>query len=305
LKKKILVTFGILFGVLFLATAAYGYYIYNSVTETASQIHEPLEREQSSKRVEQVKVEEKDPISFLLAGVDSRGDNHSGRSDTLIVMTVNPNDESIKMLSIPRDTRTEIIGRGHDDKINHAYAFGGVQMTIDTVENLLDIPIDHYVSINMEGFTGIIDALGGVAVTNDLEFNYGSRHHFPVGELYLDGDSALAFSRMRKDDPRGDFGRNDRQRQIVEAVIQEAAQISSITRAGDMLNVVGNSVRTDLTLEDMWKVQSNYRNARHSIEQMEINGSGTTINGIYYLLVSDEERNRVSSDLRSHLGLDS
>jgi LCP family protein required for cell wall assembly len=305
MKKKILVSLGILFSVFLLSATAYGFYIYNSVTETASKIHEPLEREQSSQRMEQAKVEENDPVSFLLAGVDSRGNNHSGRSDTLIVMTVNPTDESMRMLSIPRDTRTEIIGRGTEDKINHAYAYGGVQMTIDTVENFLNIPIDHYVSINMEGFEGIIDAFGGVAVTNDLEFNYGSRHHFPVGELYLDGEAALAFSRMRKDDPRGDFGRNYRQRQIVEAVIQEAAQISSITRAGDMLSAVGNSVRTDLTLDDMWKVQSKYRSARHSVEQMEIKGSGTTINGVYYLIVSDDERSRISSDLRNHLGLDS
>ncbi|MDT8860326.1 LCP family protein [Alkalihalobacillus sp. MEB130] len=304
MKKKILVSLGLVFIVLLLSTTAFGFYLYNSVTETAFEIHEPLEREQSSKRIEQVTVKKEDPLSFLIAGVDARGDNHKGRSDALIIMTINPNDETIKMVSIPRDTRTEIAGRGVQDKVNHAFSYGGVEMTINTIENLLNIPIDHYVSINMKGFVGIIDALGGISVENELEFDYGSSHYFPVGEIYLDGADALAYSRMRKDDPRGDFGRNDRQRQIVEAVIEEAAQISSITRAGDMLNTVGRSVRTDLTLDDMWSIQNNYRNARHSIEQLELKGNGTTINGIYYLQVPSDEITRVSAILRSHLEME-
>jgi LCP family protein required for cell wall assembly len=218
-------------------------------------------------------------------------------------MTVNPQEQSIKMLSIPRDTRTEIIGKGIQDKINHAYAFGGVQMTMDTVENFLDIPIDHYVSINMEGFKGLVDALGGVPVNNAFEFSH-SGFTFKEGELFLNGDEALAYSRMRYDDPRGDFGRNDRQREIVEAVIQEAAQISSISRVGSILNEVGKSVRTDLDLDDMWKIQGKYIDARHSVEQMEIKGSGTTINGVYYLQIPEEEVARVSGELRGHLELD-
>jgi anionic cell wall polymer biosynthesis LytR-Cps2A-Psr (LCP) family protein len=110
---------------------------------------------------------------------------------------------------------------------------------------------------------------------------------------------------MRYDDPRGDFGRNDRQRQIVEAVIQEGAQISSVTRVGSILNQVGKSVRTDLDLDGMWKIQSKYRDARHNVEQMEISGNGTRINGVYYLEVPDDELARVQGELRRHLNLDS
>ncbi|WP_332628477.1 LCP family protein [Halalkalibacter flavus] len=302
MKKKTLITLGLIFGVLFLAATAYGFYLYKSVTDTVKEIHEPIERV-TEKREKEVDVENQEPISFLIAGVDSRGDHHSGRSDTIIVMTVNPEDQSVKMLSIPRDTRTEIVGRGTVDKINHAYAFGGVEMTMDTVENFLDIPIDHYVSINMEGFQGLVDALGGVTVYNDFAFDY-SRHSFPEGELFLNGEEALAYSRMRYDDPRGDFGRNDRQRQIVDAVIQEGAQISSITRVGSILSEVGKSVRTDLDLDGMWTIQSKYRDARHNVEQMEIHGDGTQIDGIYYLIVPDDELARVRGELREHLQLD-
>jgi LCP family protein required for cell wall assembly len=226
-----------------------------------------------------------------MLGTDSKSSD-KGRTDTIIVLTVNPNTNSVKMLSIPRDTRTEIIGKGKEDKINHAHAFGGIEMAMDTVENFLDIPIDYYMKVNMEGFKDIVDAVGGVTVNNTLDFTY-QKVHFPVGEITLNGEEALVFSRMRKQDPRGDFGRNDRQRQVVEAVIQEAAQISSVARVGDMLSAVGNSVRTDLTLDDMWSIQSNYRSARHSIEQLEMTGNGTSINGIYYLQVPENEINRV------------
>ncbi|WP_315614371.1 LCP family protein [Alkalihalobacillus sp. MEB130] len=295
-KKKVFLSLGLLVGVVLLSVVAYFFYLYKSVTDTVQEMHEPF----APSRV--VDLESQEPLSFLIAGVDSRGDDHAGRSDTIIVMTVNPNTESIKMLSIPRDTRTEIIGRGMQDKINHAYAFGGVQMTADTVANFLDIPIDHYISINMEGFKGVVDALGGVSVDNDFAFNYGS-HSFPEGQLFLNGEEALAYSRMRKEDPRGDFGRNDRQREIVDAVIQEAANIGTITKAGGILGAVGQSVRTDMTLDEMWKLQSNYRDARHNVEQMEIKGNNATINGIYYLQIPDDELARVRSELKEHLEL--
>ncbi|MFV8826387.1 LCP family protein [Alkalihalobacterium sp. APHAB7] len=294
--KKIIIIASVIISVVILSVVGYGFYLYKSVKDTATEMHEPIEREKT--RI--VDVEQKEPLSFLITGVDSRGDEIKGRSDTIIVMTVNPNEKSVKMVSIPRDTRTEIIGRGTQDKINHAYAFGGVGMTMDTVENLLGIPIDHYISVNMAGFKEIVDAVGGVNVENTFSFNYEG-FNFPEGELFLDGEKALAYSRMRFDDPRGDFGRNDRQRQVINGIIQEGAQISSITRLDDMLRVIGTNVKTDLDFDAMNKIQSKYREARHSVQEIQISGSGTRINGIYYLIVPDEEIARVSNELKEHL----
>jgi LCP family protein required for cell wall assembly len=296
-KKKVLITLGLIVGVVFLSVAAYVFYMYKSFSDTVTEMHEPFDP------ARETNLSSGEPISFLIAGVDSRGDDHSGRSDTIIVMTVNSNLQSIKMLSIPRDTRVEIVGRGTQDKINHAYAFGGVQMTADTVSTFLDIPIDHYVSINMEGMKELVNALGGVKVDNAFAFTQDG-FTFNEGEIFLSGEEALAYSRMRKQDPRGDFGRNDRQRQIVDAVIQEAANFSTITKAGSVLDAVGQSVRTDMTLDSMWKLQSNYRDARHNIEQMEIQGNNATINGIYYLQIPDDELARVRAELREHLELE-
>jgi LCP family protein required for cell wall assembly len=220
-----------------------------------------------------------------------------------LVLTVNPKTESMKMVSIPRDTRTEIIGRGMQDKINHAHAFGGVDMSIPTVENFLDIPIDYYVKINMQGFKDIVDAVGGVQVNNKFAFS-SSGYNFAEGNISLDGEAAFSFVRMRKQDPRGDFGRADRQKQVVHAVINKGASFSGLTNMDSILGAIGGNVKTDLSSNEMIDITQNYKEARHDLEVLQIEGSGTTIDGIYYFQVPDEERTRVSGILREHLSLD-
>ena len=241
----------------------------------------------------------RESFSVLLLGVDER-DGDSGRSDSMIVLTVNPELKSVKMLSIPRDTRTEIVGHDTTDKINHAYAFGGISMSKDTVENFLDIPIDYFLEMNMEGFNDIVDAVGGITVENNLDFTY-ENVHFAKGTITLDGESALKYSRMRYDDPNGDFGRQERQRQIIQAVIQKGANISSQTNYGDILDALSKNIKTNLTLDAMIDIQENYRDARAHIEQITIKGSGTKIDGIYYYIVSEEEQRNIQNQLKEHL----
>ncbi|MCM3181923.1 LytR family transcriptional regulator [Priestia megaterium] len=287
--------------VLILGVGAYAYSIWHSVEKTFTQTHEPLNRDVSEKRSEKVSFSKRDPISILLLGVDQRAGDR-GRSDSLILMTVNPKDQSMKMVSIPRDTRTEIVGKGTTDKINHAYAFGGVDMAVNTVEKFLDVPVDYYVQVNMESFKDIVDAVGGVTVNNDLNFDYDG-YSFKKGNLTLDGKEALAYSRMRKQDPRGDFGRQMRQRQIIEGVIEEGASVQSLANYGTILDTIGTNVRTNLTFDDMKQIQSNYKDARRNVEQLQVDGKGEKINGIYYYAVSDATREALSSKLKQHLNI--
>ncbi|WP_059173421.1 LytR family transcriptional regulator [Bacillus sp. FJAT-27445] len=287
--------------ILFLAVGTYAFTVYRSLTSTVDKMHQPLDRDKSEKRDEKVTLKKQQPFSVLMLGVDERkGDR--GRSDSMIVLTVNPNNKSVKMLSIPRDTRTEIVGRGKEDKINHAYAFGGVEMAMNTVEHFLDIPIDYYVQINMEGFKDIVDAVGGVKVTNTLDFTYEGEH-FPKGEINLNGETALKFSRMRYEDPRGDFGRQTRQRQIIQAVINRGASFQSITNFGDIFGALGKNVRTNLTFEEMVEIQKNYKAAGKDVQQLELKGSGTKINKIYYYIVPNEVRQSIQNELKTQLKL--
>lgn len=289
------------FAVLFIAVGAYAYSVYHSLTSAVETMHQPLDRPKSDKRPEQVSLKKAQPFSVALLGVDQRA-NDRGRSDSIIILAVNPNTNSVKMLSIPRDTRTEIVGKGKVDKINHAYAFGGVKMSLDTIENFLDIPIDYFVQINMEGFKDIVDSVGGVTVQNDLDFSYEGVH-FPKGELKLNGEKALKYSRMRYDDPRGDFGRQQRQRQIIQGVIHEGASLNSLTNYSDIFAALGNNVKTNLTFDEMVTIQSKYREASKSIEQIPIKAQGTMINGISYQLISNEEKARIQNVLKGQLEL--
>ncbi|OAO79869.1 Cell envelope-associated transcriptional attenuator LytR-CpsA-Psr subfamily F2 [Anoxybacillus flavithermus] len=289
-------------GAIVLCLALVGTYVfsvYHKLQQTMNEMHEPIGRERSDKRPEELSFTEKQPISILLIGVDERK-NDRGRADSLIVMTVNPKKQSIEMVSIPRDTRTLIVGKGKEDKINHSYAFGGVEMTLATVEQFLDIPIDYYIKVNMESFKDIVDAVGGVTVNNAFAFEYEGES-FPKGEITLNGEKALKYARMRYDDPRGDFGRQDRQKQVIEAIIKKGASFSSLTNYGDILEAIGKNIKTNLTFDDMKQIQANYKEARRHIEQLHIQGKGQKINGIYYLIVPEEERIAISQRLKEHL----
>jgi polyisoprenyl-teichoic acid--peptidoglycan teichoic acid transferase len=146
MKKQILITLGSIIGIIVIAVVGYAYYLYSSVKETVTQIHETVKLDTPHPKPD-ISQSPK-PLSILLMGVDERpGDK--GRSDTLIAMTLNPKKKTMQLVSIPRDTRTEIIGRGTTDKINAAYAYGGPKMAIETVENFTGVKMDYYIRVNM------------------------------------------------------------------------------------------------------------------------------------------------------------
>lgn len=293
-KRKWLRIVGIVFLLFLILAGAYLFSVYRSLTAAVDTMHEPIEREQR-----EITFEKSEPFTALMLGVDER-EGDKGRSDTVIVLTVNPQKNSVKMLSIPRDTYTEIIGRGTQDKINHAYAFGGVEMAMDTVENFLDIPIDYYLKVNMEGFQDIVDAVGGITVTNDLEFTEGS-FHFAKGPIELDGREALAYVRMRKQDPQGDFGRQKRQRQVIQGVLNKGASLGSLTKFDNIFKALGQNVKTNMTFDEMVDIQSNYRSAAGNIEQVKMEATGNYLGGVSYQMVSAEEQQRVQNELKEHL----
>lgn len=196
----------------------------------------------------------------------------------------------------------KLLVKGKKDKINHAYAFGGINMAVKTVENFLNIPVDHYIEVNMEGFRDIVDAVGGIEVNNDMEFKYGE--HFNKGEIHLNGDQALLYSRMRYNDPRGDFGRQMRQRQVIQAVIKKGASVSSLSSYGDVLKAIEKNVKTSLTQDQMFDIQKNYKDCMQNSEEIQIPGDGhKAADGIWYYYVPDAAKQDITNKLRAHLEL--
>lgn len=300
--KKILLTIGIVIVLIVAGGGGYAWYLWHSVKSTANDIYKPAGKSNGHNE-----LKEKKPISILLLGVDQRkGD--PGRSDTIIAMTLTPSTNTMQMVSIPRDTRTEIIGHGTTDKINAAYAYGGTKMALDTVSHFLyNVPFDYYIRINMEGMKDLVDAVGGVTVTNDISWHdegyYKKGYFYKKGKIDLDtGAKAMGFVRMRHLDPRGDFGRNKRERDVIMAVINKAANVSSFSHYTDILNAIKGNVRTNMTFDDMKTIATDYRNTREHTQDYEVKGQNATINGIYYLEVSNAERQRAHDMIEEQLG---
>lgn len=302
MKKKILFWVLGIIGILIVGGGVYAYTVYSKVSNTLDAVHKPLDREKSEKREKKVDISDQKPISILMMGVDQRGEDQ-GRSDSLMLFTLNPTTKSMKIVSIPRDSYTEIVGKGTKDKINHAYAFGGIDMAVKTVENFLNVPVDHYIEVNMDGFKDIVDAVGGVDVNNDLDFTYEGIH-FEKGNIHLDGRKALHYSRMRKLDPRGDFGRQMRQRQVIQGVIKQGATVSSLASYGDVLKAIEKNVKTSLTQDQMFDIQKNYKDCMQNSEEIQIPGDGhKAADGIWYYYVPDAAKQDLTNKLRAHLEL--
>lgn len=302
-KRRDLKIFFVILLILFIVLGFFIWKIYNDVAGSTERIYKDVETEVV--RESTIEIKKKEPFSILLLGVDTGAFERSdqGRSDTMMVMTLNPNTEQATIVSIPRDTRTEIIGHGTIDKINHAYAFGGTSMSVNTVQNMFDIPIDYYAEVNMQGLQDIIDAVGGIQVTSPLTFSFEGYSFTEGSSTLMDGETALAYARMRYDDPDGDSGRQERQRQVIQATIEKVASFSTISNYQDVLSSLENNMQTNLEFDDMMKIFNNYRSAAGNIQQEQLEATGTMIDGIYYGIVSDEEMSRVSGLLKEQLEL--
>ena len=291
--------------VLVIGVTAFATKIYFDVKGSVDKTYETVERQETGvSRKEEVNLKNKDSFSILLLGVDTGdlGRTDTGRSDAIMVATVSPEDNKTQIVSIPRDTYMEIVGYGTFDKINHAYAFGGPAMSMDSLEKYLDIPIDHYAAINLKGIQDLVDAVGGVTVNNDLAFAVDGTS-FDIGQIELNGEEALAFVRMRYDDPRGDYGRQERQRIVIQGIMQKLISIDSMTKYQSILNALSDNMSTDMDFGTMQTFALDYRDAFSTIQMDQLQGEGFMQDGVSYQRISDEEFARVQAELKDQMGL--
>lgn len=255
------------------------------------------------------RIAAKKPISILVLGVDQglEGRNDKGNSDTIILVTVNPTTKKATMTSIPRDTLTEILGETSNTsyymfKVNSAYQFGGSSGSVKTVSAMLNVPINYYVEVNMKALESLVNALGGVDVNVPFSFSY-DWCDFKKGKQHLDGRHAIAYARMRYDDPRGDYGRQLRQRQIIQAVVKKGLSVNGLANYQKLLKFFAKYVKTNLTFGDMTSLAINYRSAASNISSGYIQGHDATISGTSLQIASTEELQKWSNKLRKSLGL--
>ncbi|EGO8326756.1 transcriptional regulator [Enterococcus faecalis] len=301
-KKMLFIIFGILVTFILIILGV-GATFYTTLSHSINRTYESVERSNVQRKTP-ISGDNQLPFSVLLMGIDTGdlGRVEQGRSDTLMVAAVNPIDKQTTIVSIPRDTYVEIKGRKTMDKINHAYAFGGTAMAIDTVQNYLDIPIDHYVSINMKGLKELVNAIGGIEVNNRFTFSQDN-YYFSIGKISLNGDEALAYSRMRYEDPNGDYGRQERQRKIIEGIIKKIVSFSSISKYKMVLETIETNMKTDMNFDEMQKVFLEYRNAFGKVQLDQLKGEGFMLEKISYQKVSVPELERIQQKLKDQLKL--
>lgn len=225
-------------------------------------------------------------LNLLLMGVDSRGDTITGRTDAMLVLSLDKEHGTMDILSIPRDSYVPIIGYNTNSKITHAFAYGGEKMAQDTVENLLNMQIDHYAVFNFTSFMKIIDDLGGIEVDVPYDFteqnSKGKQNaiHFKKGKQTLSGEQALAYARMRHQDIKGDIGRGERQQQVVQATLDKLTSVDTIKNFKDIYKDTKKSIETDVSFTKILRLIPYIQD--YDISNITLKGSDTYINGTYY-----------------------
>ncbi|KRL02608.1 LytR family transcriptional regulator [Liquorilactobacillus capillatus DSM 19910] len=300
-KRKIwkyVVGFLILF---FAVDAVILFKMYNDAKQAVDVTYKKVKHD--SGRDNDANIKNGKPFSILLLGTDTGeyGRTYKGRSDTIMVAVVNPKTETTTLASIPRDTKVSIPGHGFNNKINAAYAYDGVSGAMNTVQSYLNVPIDHYIEMNMGGLVQLSSALGPIKVNNDLDFT-NMDTHFPKGEVKIDKDNILAFTRMRYEDPRGDYGRQKRQREVLAGLVKKITTVNGVMKYQDILSALSSNMKTDITFDQMKTIASKYRQA-DNVKQLQLQGNGKMIDGVSYEVVPKANSDKVSQQLRRALEL--
>ncbi|WP_416825373.1 LCP family protein [Ectobacillus polymachus] len=294
--------------ILLIGGGVFAFTVYQKVSKTMNQIHQSLDREHSPERTQDVSAKAKKPISILLLGIDPVGVDELGtktetygRSDTIMLLTLNPNTKSMKTLSIPRDTYGEIVGKNENDNINRAYAFGNINMAVNTIEKYINVPIDYYVTVDTSSVKDIVNILGGIDVNNNHDFSVDGTH-FPEGVVHLTGETAEAYLRDRENDPNGDFGRQERVRSVVNATIKKGADIQTLPNLEPILTAVGKDVKTNLSQDDMISMIQNYKDCRNNNEELQmLGGEGFFTGTMWHYRVKDDTKKEITNKLRQNL----
>lgn len=257
-----------------------------------------------------------DPFTVLLLGTDQRTTRpNDWRADVMILAAINPKTKTAKVVSVPRDTYITIPNSGGvKTKINAAAYYGrqsgvgDVENVRKTLEELLQVPIDYYARINFQGFEDIVDALGGIQVTPKFKFTQamiggGYAKFYPGNTYTLNGKKALAYVRERHEDPRGDLGRNERQREVVSQLIDKLASFEGVTKFNEVSKAVGKNFEYSFDILDFPTLVNIYREIpKQSMETIQIKVYDDKIPGVGAVLrISEDEKQRVRQILQQQL----
>lgn len=235
-------------------------------------------------------------VNVLVLGTDvgmlEGGKQGALRTDTMLVVSLDPVTYEVMVLSLPRDSRVSIPGRRHPDKINAAHAYGGIRLAVDTVERLLDIPVHYYVRLEHRGFRRLIDAIGGVDYFVEKNMFYEDPYQDLVinlrrGQQILDGEKAEQYVRYRGSD--GDIGRIARQQRFIVAALRTMLRPANIVRVNSIVDIALGSVRTNIDAQAILRYLPLLDNiSPEKMSMLMLPGTDGWINGVSYWLVDEQ-----------------
>lgn len=252
-------------------------------------------------------------VNFLVTGVDIGSseagiDNAAQRTDTIMVISYDPSLKTIKVISIPRDTKIKINGK--NAKINSSVPIGGAKYLADSIENMMGININYYMQVDYTAFRNIIDAIGGIDVNIENEMNYDDpaqnlHIHFTKGSQHLDGQKAEEFFRWRKNNDgtgfaEGDIGRIKSQHNFIEAVVQKLKTKRAIFKLPAILKAIAKNTKTNMSASEIVKYGSAALKVnKNNITMSTIKGTSMYINGVSYFVYNSKSNNQTVDDKRS------
>ena len=228
------------------------------------------------------KVNVSEPFIIYLSGTDSReGVKAVARSDVNIVAVINPKSHKILLISIPRDYYVQLHGTtGTKDKLTHAGIYG-IDMSINTIEDLLDIDINHYLKVSFATVIESVDVIGGIDINSDKAFtaHVNKNCTFTEGNQHVDGACALAFARERYTYTSGDRHRGENQEQVISKMIQKLSNPKYLVKYNDILTKINGSFETSMSYDEITSIVKDELNtlASWKVENYNLDGSGASL----------------------------
>ncbi|KEO79091.1 LCP family protein [Paenibacillus polymyxa] len=280
-----------------LTLVAFDWFVSPTLESKLEKSYQP--RQSGEQQQQETVAYRKEPFSVLLLGTDQRPNEKArGRSDTVMYAVVRPAESRVLLVSIPRDTYVQIAGHdpnrdGEDDfdKLGHAYAFGGEDMSMATVEKLMEHKADYYATINFQGIQEAVNAVGGVVLPIDKPIENKNPLHIKfrieAGKPLYNGEEAMYYVRYRED---SDFNRTKRQQIFLNAMADKLLNINGITKIPELLDIMGANFKTDMEptfITGLGKQAISQGNPQ--ISSFTITGEGFKKKGLYYDRANEQE----------------
>lgn len=293
-------------GVIVVCLGIFAWHEYSSVKNAANNAYRSGGITSAENGSKNAVIKSKKPISILLMGTDTGalGRTYKGRTDSIMVAVLNPKTKKTTLVSFERDIQVDLpdYPEHSPSKLNAAYAYGNAGELAKVLKKYFNIPINAYVLVNMGGLKTIVDKVGGVDIAPVMSFSYEGYTFTKGQKTHMDGAKALAYSRMRYDDPEGDYGRQKRQRQVLQALVKKAESAQTLLNTS-FVSSLSKQVQTNLTFSDLTSMATSYMPATKNVVTDYTHGTGFMEDGVSYQRVSTAERQRISDLIRKAMGL--